>query len=71
MFNLMTGLALLTASVIAGGLWGAIGPKGTFLADAAFTALAVIGQLTLRRSKKRGAHLIVFRPYAVFRIASA
>jgi MFS family permease len=54
MFNLMTGLALLAASVIAGGLWDAKGPRGTFLAGAAFTALAVIGLLTLRRSRSGG-----------------
>jgi MFS family permease len=53
-FNLMTGIALLAASVIAGGLWDAIGPKGTFLAGAAFTALAVLGLLTLRRNGKAG-----------------
>jgi MFS family permease len=51
MFNLMTGLALLAASVIAGGLWDVIGPRGTFLAGAAFTALAVLGLMTLRRSR--------------------
>ncbi|NVO17976.1 MAG: MFS transporter [Rhodoplanes sp.] len=51
MFNLMTGLALLAASLIAGGLWDAIGPASTFLAGAVFTALAVIGLLTLRRGK--------------------
>jgi MFS family permease len=55
MFNLMTGLALLAASVIAGGLWDMIGPAGTFLAGAAFTTLAVIGLLTLRRSRNGGA----------------
>lgn len=49
MFNLMTGLALLAASVIAGGLWDVIGPESTFLAGAIFTALAVIGLLTMRR----------------------
>jgi MFS family permease len=49
MFNLLTGLALLAASVIAGALWDAIGPKGTFFAGAAFSALAVAGLLTVRR----------------------
>ena len=38
MFNLLTGLALLAASIIAGALWDLVGPKGTFLAGAAFTA---------------------------------
>jgi MFS family permease len=54
MFNLMTGLALLAASVIAGGLWDAIGPKGTFLAGAAFTAISIIGLLALRRHRLAG-----------------
>ncbi len=40
-FNLVSGLAMLAASVIAGALWDAIGPDGTFLAGAAFTALAL------------------------------
>ena len=44
MFNLVTGIATLLASVIAGGLWDKIGPTGTFLTSAAFTvaALAVL-----------------------------
>jgi MFS family permease len=40
-FNLMSGLAMLLASVIAGGLWDLIGPDGTFLAGASFTAVAL------------------------------
>ena len=48
MFNLFTGLALLAASIVAGALWDAVGPQGTFLAGAAFTALALIGLLTVR-----------------------
>jgi MFS family permease len=40
-FNLVSGLAMLLASVIAGGLWDLIGPDGTFLAGAAFTAIAL------------------------------
>jgi len=46
-FNLMTGVALLAASVIAGALWDAIGPQGTFMAGAAFTLLALAGLLLL------------------------
>ncbi len=42
-FNLASGIALLIASVIAGGLWDAYGPRMTFLAGAAFTALAMAG----------------------------
>jgi MFS family permease len=40
-FNLLTGLAMLAASVIAGALWDATGPKGTFLAGACFAFLAL------------------------------
>jgi len=40
-FNLVSGLAMLLASVIAGALWDAIGPGGTFLAGAVFTAIAL------------------------------
>ena len=43
MFNLMGGLALLAASILAGALWDGFGPKATFLAGAGFTALALIG----------------------------
>jgi MFS family permease len=41
MFNLVSGLAMLAASVIAGALWEVAGPAGTFLAGAGFTALAL------------------------------
>jgi MFS family permease len=47
-FNLTSGVAILAASVIAGALWDWIGPKGTFLAGAAFTALALFGLLLVR-----------------------
>jgi MFS family permease len=40
-FNLVSGLAMLLASVIAGGLWQWVGPDGTFLAGAAITAIAL------------------------------
>jgi MFS family permease len=42
-FNLASGLALLAASLVAGALWDAFGARATFLAGAAFTALALIG----------------------------
>lgn len=48
MFNLVTGVTLLAASVIAGGLWDVIGPRGTFLAGATFATLTLIGLLGLR-----------------------
>jgi MFS family permease len=49
MFNLVTGLALLVASIIAGALWDAAGPKGTFLAGAAFAVIALCGLVAIRR----------------------
>jgi MFS family permease len=49
MFHLVTGVAMLGASIIAGALWDAIGPAGTFLAGAGFTALALVGLQILRR----------------------
>ncbi len=48
MFNLITGLALLVASVIAGALWDVVGPQGTFLGGAAFTVLTLAGLLPVR-----------------------
>jgi MFS family permease len=50
MFNLITGLATLVASVIAGALWDRIGPTGTFLAGAGFTAIALLALLPLRKN---------------------
>jgi len=48
MFNLVSGGALLLASVIAGALWSALGAPATFLAGAAFAAAAAIGLLVYR-----------------------
>ncbi|MCK9515447.1 MAG: MFS transporter [Ottowia sp.] len=56
MFNLITGVALLAASVIAGALWDAAGPQGTFLAGAGFAALALAG-LQLLRGRLGKVHL--------------
>jgi MFS family permease len=50
MFNLITGLALLAASLIAGELWDVIGPKGTFLAGAIFASMSVAALLWTRRT---------------------
>ncbi len=41
-FNLVSGIALLVASIVAGALWELVGPEGTFLAGAAFTAAALV-----------------------------
>ncbi len=48
MFNLIAGGALLVASLVAGALWDIVGPQGTFLAGAGFTAMALFGLLALR-----------------------
>ena len=45
MFNLLTGVILLAASVIAGVFWDAFGPVGTFVAGAAFASIALAGVL--------------------------
>ena len=42
-FNLVSGVALLLASVIAGVLWNQVGPSGTFIAGAVFALLAMAG----------------------------
>jgi MFS family permease len=47
-FNLLGGLAMLAASVIAGSFWDAGGARLTFLAGAGFTLIALIGLLTIR-----------------------
>jgi MFS family permease len=47
-FNLVSGGALLLASVIAGSLWSAFGAPATFLAGAVFAAVAAIGLLAAR-----------------------
>jgi len=48
MFNLLTGVALLVASVVAGALWDASGSTATFLAGAVFSASALGGLLVIR-----------------------
>jgi MFS family permease len=47
-FNLLTGLAMLAASIIAGALWDAYGPAGTFLAGLVFALVALLGLLGMR-----------------------
>ena len=46
-FHLVSGIALLAASVLAGWLWGAFGASWTFYAGAAFTAVALAGLLLI------------------------
>lgn len=47
-FNLLRGVALLAASLIAGVLWQRFGAAATFLAGAAFAVLAALGLLAWR-----------------------
>ena len=51
-FNLVGGIAVLLASVIAGGLWSRFGASATFLAGAAFAAVAAFGLLVAGRSRR-------------------
>ena len=56
-FNLVTGVALLAASILAGGLWTAAGPSATFLAGAAISGVALASVLSVgprRRSPGGG-----------------
>ncbi len=48
LFNLISGGAMLLASVIAGGLWSAYGPSATFIAGAGFATMAAAGLLCYR-----------------------
>jgi MFS family permease len=48
MFNLITGGALLLASVIAGGLWQGFGSEATFLVGAVFALIAALGLVPLQ-----------------------
>ncbi|MDX1801142.1 MAG: MFS transporter [Marinobacter sp.] len=48
MFNLVSGISLLLASVIAGGLWSQFGPAITFVAGAGFASLALAGLVVYR-----------------------
>lgn len=53
-FNLASGLALLAASIVAGGLWDAFGSRATFLAGAGFAGLALLTLVPVaRRTRKR------------------
>jgi MFS family permease len=54
-FNLLTGLAMLAASVIAGALWDTYGAAGTFFAGLVFALVALLGLLTMRGEISRAA----------------
>jgi predicted MFS family arabinose efflux permease len=45
LFGLVTGIATLAASVVAGLLWDRIGPEATFEAGAGFAAVAFVAFL--------------------------
>lgn len=49
LFNLITGAALLLASVIAGGLWQSFGSEATFLAGATFSLVAALALVPLSK----------------------
>jgi MFS family permease len=51
LFNFVTGVAALAASLLAGALWDAFGARTTFLAGAGFAALTALGVLALRRAR--------------------
>ncbi len=48
-FNLVSGLATLVASVLAGALWDVGGSQVTFIASATFTGVALVGLAVVRR----------------------
>ena len=54
-FNLVTGMSLLVASVLAGALWEAVGPAATFLCGAVFALASGVSLLPLR-------HLVPTKP---------
>jgi MFS family permease len=53
MFNLVSGLALLAASVVAGGLWDTFGSRATFLAGAGFAIMALLALVPVARRVRR------------------
>jgi MFS family permease len=52
LFNLVSGVALLLASVVAGALWDTLGAPATFLAGAAISGVALV---MMQRGVRRGA----------------
>ena len=51
-FNMVSGGALLLASVIAGSLWSVFGAPATFIAGGSFAFVAAMGLLLYRREPK-------------------
>lgn len=56
LFNLISGLAQLAASIIAGALWDMLGPDSTFFAGAALATLALAALLCVRGFLRRMPH---------------
>jgi MFS family permease len=54
MYNLITGAALLVASVLAGSLWTAFGPPATFIAGGTFAGIALVGMVSSQQSMNGG-----------------
>lgn len=52
-FHLVSGLAMLLASVIAGALWSEFGPAATFIAGAVFAAITAAGLLLYRTTPRQ------------------
>jgi len=50
-FNLATGIAILLASVIAGGLWDWAGPQATFLTGAGITAVGLMAAIAATENR--------------------
>ena len=53
LYNLVSGLALLGASVIAGVIWDLYGPAATFLAGAALSVVCLFALLPLRGGRRK------------------
>ena len=51
LFNFVSGIALLLASLVAGFLWQMIGPSATFLAGAGFTAVGLVAAVATMRGR--------------------
>jgi len=62
LFGLVTGLAALVASVVAGLLWDRIGAGATFLAGAGFAAMALIAFLLIKQDHGGAGKIGVPRP---------
>jgi len=54
-FRLVSGAALLLASVMAGSLWSVLGTSATFVAGTVFAALAATGQLLYHQHERASA----------------